>query len=50
MDICAFFHNAREKNLAHKLCKQHLKSRQGVKLPNTNKLHEDLLQAYADEQ
>lgn len=36
MDICAFFHNAREKNLAHKLCKQHLKARQGFKLPNTN--------------
>ena len=50
MDICAFYHNAREKSLAHKLCKQHVKSRQGFKLPNINNMHEELLKVYAEEQ
>ena len=49
-DICAFYHNAREKNLAHKLYKQHMKSRQGYKMPNINQLNDELLIAYAEEQ
>lgn len=50
MDICAFFHTSRDKGLAHKLCKQYLKSRQGVKLPDISQLNSELLQAYAEEQ
>ena len=52
-DICAFYHNQREKSKAHKLCKQHIKSNHGMKIvkqlvPNINNLQEELIKAYAE--
>lgn len=43
LEICAFFHAVREKNMAIRIVKGHRKSRSNGKLPNINKLNEEFL-------
>ena len=49
LDICAFYHNMRERHLAIKLCKNHRKSKMGQKMPHITALHDELLKVYKDE-
>ena len=46
LDICAFYHNQRERNLAIKLCKAYRKSKMSQRLPNINQLNEQVLKIY----
>lgn len=45
-EICAFFHSAKEKNAALKLCKNYRKAVHNQPVPNINQLHERLQQFY----
>lgn len=50
LEICAFYHSMRERNLALKICKNYRKSQMHLKLPNIKQLNDELLKFYSEEE